>query len=31
MYKFVMLLRVRVKKDIADPIGYAIKFVRQCA
>ena len=26
-----MLLRVRVKKDIADPIGYAIKQIRVCA
>ena len=31
MYKFVMLLRVRVKKDIADPFAYAIKNVRMCA
>lgn len=31
MYKFVMLLRVRIKKDIANPMRYALKEIRKCA
>ena len=31
LYKFSMILRVRIKKDIADPIAYAIKNIRMCA
>lgn len=31
MYKFVMLLRVRIKRDIPNPMRYALKEIRKCA